>query len=585
MAHLHNVFDSDNRFRIDPITRAITNESGKIKLVQHDHNSERFTFEVPRLVDGHDMSLCTKVEIHYLNVSASNSEQSADVYLVNDATVDEWDEDKVVFSWLISANATKYSGTLNFLVRFVCLDGETIEYAWNTAIFSDITIDNGMDNGEAVIAEYSDVLEAWKEEVLNGTDGIVTEIEAAKAEALNDIADAKETMLSEIELAAEIVQTTGNSETALMSQKAVTKAITPKSLQYAKVIPKETAHWVQFNTYERKATFKPFYILNGNVRYDIEEQTIEYSITETINVICYNPVTNNLYVCGRQAVVNENEWVLAVFNSNTIVSTGVLVCDCPYRINGVDYMPFNSNFQAQLEAKLESTATKLKVCSYNVGLYNNGVWVTGNPYDDYSDIVAAYRQFLNDGGLDLVGTQEDTDIKNSIYADVYDRQLPNHVYDDNMYANIRTVYPIISQETGMLTDGSRGYSSATISVNGKEIFVMSVHFGLDGDVQSANAAQVLEMVEGHEYAIVFGDFNAGNGDVSAESLFANFTNAGYKLALGDYLPFKSTVRNSEVKFYDNIITTPNIIIQNVRIGDGEGLYSDHLPVFAELLIV
>lgn len=183
MTHMHNVVDSDKRFIIEPLTREIKNESGKITLVQYDHNAERFTFEVPRLVEGHDMSLCDKVEIHYINI-ASTKEKSADVYPVNDLTVDEWDEDKVIFSWLISANATKYAGTLNFLIRFVCLNGETIEYAWNTAIFSGITIESGMDNGQAVIEEYSDVLAAWEKRVTYVlTDADKAEIaEAVKAQ-------------------------------------------------------------------------------------------------------------------------------------------------------------------------------------------------------------------------------------------------------------------------------------------------------------------------------------------------------------------------------------------------------------------
>ena len=50
-------------------------------------------------------------------------------------------------------------------------------------------------------------------------------IDEAANEALSDIAEAKSAMLSEIEIAAEIVQTTGDSETAVMSQKATTTNI------------------------------------------------------------------------------------------------------------------------------------------------------------------------------------------------------------------------------------------------------------------------------------------------------------------------------------------------------------------------
>lgn len=166
MAHQHSVIDTDKHFLIDPITRTITNQSDKIELVQFDHNSERFTFEIPRDVDGYDMSLCNKVEIHFINVAADKTGQTADVYPVDDMQISEENEDAVVFSWLLSKNATLYAGTLNFIVRFSCVTGDKLDYAWNTKPFKGIGISEGMDNGERVIAEYSDILEGWKREIL-----------------------------------------------------------------------------------------------------------------------------------------------------------------------------------------------------------------------------------------------------------------------------------------------------------------------------------------------------------------------------------------------------------------------------------
>ena len=55
MSHNHNVIDTDAHYKIDGITRTIVNiDETKRELVQNDHNSERFTFEIPRYVDGHD---------------------------------------------------------------------------------------------------------------------------------------------------------------------------------------------------------------------------------------------------------------------------------------------------------------------------------------------------------------------------------------------------------------------------------------------------------------------------------------------------------------------------------------------------
>jgi len=164
MTHIHQIQDNNPRFLISTQTRGITPQQAGLKLIQGDHNSERVTFEVPRFVEGHDMSLCTKIEVHFNNISADKKEESRDVYPVTDVQVSPDSDDVVTFSWLISGNATRYAGILSFLIKFTCLTGETVDYAWHTDLYSDIKVGEGMDNGEAVVAEYSDVLEAWKAE-------------------------------------------------------------------------------------------------------------------------------------------------------------------------------------------------------------------------------------------------------------------------------------------------------------------------------------------------------------------------------------------------------------------------------------
>lgn len=166
MAERHAVIDKDPRFKIDLITRAISTESKKIALIQGDHNSERFTFELSRKVEGHEMPECDKVEVHYINVDAKTKEESAGVYLVDDVTITEEDPEKISFSWLVSHQATKHQGSLSFLVRFSCHDEKgALSYVWNSAIYTGISISNGIDNGEAVIEDYADILNDWKHDL------------------------------------------------------------------------------------------------------------------------------------------------------------------------------------------------------------------------------------------------------------------------------------------------------------------------------------------------------------------------------------------------------------------------------------
>ena len=168
MAHIHEVIDSDKCFTIDPITRLIVNDAGnkKTQLIQNDHNSERFAFQLPRYIEGHDMSLSNKVEVHYINLDQTSNERSVGVYEVTDLALSE-DNESVLLSWLISNNATKYVGVLSFAICFKCMSDDVIDYSWNTAINSSIQIAKGMYNSEIIIKDYIDVLEVWKEEFMS----------------------------------------------------------------------------------------------------------------------------------------------------------------------------------------------------------------------------------------------------------------------------------------------------------------------------------------------------------------------------------------------------------------------------------
>ena len=163
MSHIHTVSDSDNKFVVDAISRVIKNaSSSKTTVMQFDHNSEVFTFEVPRYIEGHDMSECNRVEVHYLNIDTATKEENEGIYLVNDLKVNTDDETKLTCSWVISQNATQLVGNLNFLLRFICLTDDVIDYVWNTAIFSGIYISKGIYNSDIVAEQYIDTIRAWE---------------------------------------------------------------------------------------------------------------------------------------------------------------------------------------------------------------------------------------------------------------------------------------------------------------------------------------------------------------------------------------------------------------------------------------
>ena len=194
--HTHDVYDTGKYFEINGISRFIKETSDtKLVLVQGDHNSEVITFQMPRYIDGHDMLLCNKIRVHYINLDTKTNDKSADIYEVTDlALCEECEDETLTFTWKIEAPATKYFGNLSFLIKFECTEGENILYQWNTAKYVGTNVLAGIDNSEEFVEKYSNVLEEWYNELTKGADSIeelnqqaLTEIEHAKEDAKEDI--------------------------------------------------------------------------------------------------------------------------------------------------------------------------------------------------------------------------------------------------------------------------------------------------------------------------------------------------------------------------------------------------------------
>lgn len=179
MSHEHYIVDTGKHFTIDPLLRTITTKTRKLVLSQGDHNSERYTFEIPRIVEGHDMTLCNHIEIHYDNISGNTNEVFEDFYVINDATVND---NTLQFSWLISGNATRLAGNLQFWINFSCTDeNNEIIYAWGTDTFKSVRVLENNRNTQAVTATFPDVLEQWKSDIFSDVVGNISDKDIAAA--------------------------------------------------------------------------------------------------------------------------------------------------------------------------------------------------------------------------------------------------------------------------------------------------------------------------------------------------------------------------------------------------------------------
>lgn len=238
--HSTIIVDTDSHFVIDAISRSITNsQHRKTSLIQYDHNSERFSFDIDRYIEGHDILNSDKIRVHYINTSSTRSKYIG-VYEVDDLSIHPDDDNKACFTWLISENATHYNGTLSFLVSFECIEGDDIVYRWNSAINNSIIIAPGINNSNAVVEIYADELLKWENYIVDHFDELELELYNTVLPDMvdqryieRDFATSEEVaavMLVDPEISAtvtvaEIVQEIGQSEKAVMSQKAVTNAL------------------------------------------------------------------------------------------------------------------------------------------------------------------------------------------------------------------------------------------------------------------------------------------------------------------------------------------------------------------------
>lgn len=148
-----DVIDRDHCFVVDPLTREITSKKPQKEiLIKNDHNSERFTFEVPRFIEGRDLSLCNTVNVYYRNG------RNTGVYTIDDLKPYEFINDTVICSWLISQNATSYVGSLAFMLKFSQVNDEgVVEYAWGTRTYDKVEIIDDISNPNVFDDENSEM--------------------------------------------------------------------------------------------------------------------------------------------------------------------------------------------------------------------------------------------------------------------------------------------------------------------------------------------------------------------------------------------------------------------------------------------
>lgn len=233
----HGVLDDDSRFVIDADTRAITyTGETEMRLVQKDHNSERCTFEIPKVIDGHDMSKCNVIRIHFVNISAEDPNiTNPGLFEVDMTSFGPLSDDpsKLTFSWLVCDDATQLVGTLSFVVELMCRNSDNlVEYAWHTGVYTGGVIERGIDNSNLILSsdKYYDTLNTWITQIkIAGQTTLDQTVErfVVEAEAQTEIYKKAITdhAIDRLVIDDAIVQELGDATNRVVSQNAITNEL------------------------------------------------------------------------------------------------------------------------------------------------------------------------------------------------------------------------------------------------------------------------------------------------------------------------------------------------------------------------
>lgn len=188
--HDHTISDPDSYFVIDPDTHQISNLSQSPNvLMQNDHNSEVYTFQIPRFVEGHDMLKCDRVRLHYINTAKGSTRTYKDVYEMTDLMVNPRDNSTLISTWTIKRQATQYAGKLSFAIQYICIDeshsgeeSDNVSYEWHTDIYKDVEVRETIVNSEEAVSEYTDILEEWYQRLFGTESSLIETVVSAANE-------------------------------------------------------------------------------------------------------------------------------------------------------------------------------------------------------------------------------------------------------------------------------------------------------------------------------------------------------------------------------------------------------------------
>ncbi|MGN0004287.1 MAG: endonuclease/exonuclease/phosphatase family protein [Sphingobacterium composti] len=248
-----------------------------------------------------------------------------------------------------------------------------------------------------------------------------------------------------------------------------------------------------------------------------------------------------------------------------------------------------------LFAQKEKLPLKLRVCSYNIGHFNQG---SLGGFQLNKNVAQAelnrWKQWIGQEGFDILSLNEwntffDKDSTYHAQEHLLDPFYSTVVWGENkrwIYNGLATNYNLtnIRQKNW---DGDYYAILADWHVGGEVITIISTHIPWQKNMHDNSLSLLIDELKQYKYFICLGDMNASDQNQ------LKFTKEGFNMANGGHLGWFNTCGGKALKSgyqgatdynIDNIITSSNIKIFNVS-APTTGLNDlDHLPIIADVVI-
>ncbi|WP_160068692.1 endonuclease/exonuclease/phosphatase family protein [Sphingobacterium bovisgrunnientis] len=238
---------------------------------------------------------------------------------------------------------------------------------------------------------------------------------------------------------------------------------------------------------------------------------------------------------------------------------------------------------------------KLKVCSYNIGHFNQGSLGGFQLNKNVAEAeLKRWKQWIGKEGFDILSVNEWNSYfdKDSIY------NAQQHLLDP-FYSTVvmgeskRWIFNGLASNYKLTNirqknwDGDYYAIIGDMHVGDEIITVISTHIPWQKDWHDNSLNMLIQELKKYKYFICLGDMNASDKNQ------LKFTSQGFNMANGGHLGWFNTCGGKALKSgyqgaidynIDNIITSSNIKIFNVS-APMTGLNDlDHLPIIADLVI-